>query len=150
MDNEEWDKFARDRTCWTPAGKGRVIILEKDDVLSMPPGLRTLHTVFTLGPSLVQGGMLWDEYNIPALLDELLWVAQNQACTIEAITYQLPSIVDIMEIWIRAHGERLSIVRKSPGYIQIVERGIDRLRYLGCKCVRGCTKTPDCSCSIQR
>jgi hypothetical protein len=49
-----------------------VIILEKDDALLMPPGLRTLHTIFTLGPSLMEGGMLWDEYNIPALLEELL------------------------------------------------------------------------------
>jgi hypothetical protein len=116
----------------------------------MPPGLRRLHTVFTLGPSLTEGGMLWDECNIPALLDELLWVAQNQACTNEAIAYQLPSIIYILEIWIREYGDRLSIVRKSPDYIQIVERGIHRLRDLGCRCVRGCTKTPGCPCSIQR
>jgi hypothetical protein len=150
MGDEDWDEFAREGACWSPVGKGRVIILEKDDVLFMPPGLRILHTVFTLGPSLMEGGMLWDEYNIPALLDELLWVAQNQTCTNEAIAYQLPSIIDILEIWIREHGDRLSIVSQSPDYIQIVERGIRRLRDLGCRCVRGCTKTPGCPCSIQR
>ncbi|GAB7336655.1 hypothetical protein MBLNU13_g10339t1 [Cladosporium sp. NU13] len=78
MDAKDWDEFARDGPSWCLAGKGRVIILEKDDVLLMPPGVRTLHTVFTLGPSLMEGGMLWDECKIPALLDELLWVAQNQ------------------------------------------------------------------------
>jgi hypothetical protein len=150
MGGEDWDGFAREGAYWSPAGKGRVIILEKDDVLFMPPGLRTLHAVFTLGSSLMEGGMLWDEYNIPALLDELLWVAQNQACTNEAIAYQLPSIIDTLEIWTREHDDRLSIVRKSPDYIQIVERGIRRLRDLGCRCVRGCTKTPGCPCSIQR
>jgi hypothetical protein len=34
------------------------MILEKDDVLLMPPSLRTLYTVFTLGPSLMEGGIL--------------------------------------------------------------------------------------------
>ncbi|GAB7336106.1 hypothetical protein MBLNU13_g08904t2 [Cladosporium sp. NU13] len=55
MDAKDWDDFARDGPSWCPAGKGRVIILEKDDVLLMPPGVRTLHTVFTLGPSLMEG-----------------------------------------------------------------------------------------------
>jgi hypothetical protein len=72
IDVKDWDDFARDGPTWHPADKGRVIILEKDDALLMPPGLRTLHTIFTLGPSLMEGGMLWDEYNIPALLEELL------------------------------------------------------------------------------
>jgi hypothetical protein len=113
MDDEDWDVFVRGGAYWSPASKGRVIILEKDDVLFMPPGLRTLHTVFTLGPSLIEGGILWDEYNIPALLNELLWAAQNQSCTNESIVYQLPGIIDI-QIWIREHGDRTSIVRKSP------------------------------------
>jgi hypothetical protein len=71
--------------------------LEKNDVLLMPPGLRVLHAVFTLEDSLMEGGMMWDEYNIPQLLDELLWVGQNQSCTNEAIAYQLPGIIDSLK-----------------------------------------------------
>jgi hypothetical protein len=149
MDAKDWNGFARDGQSWCPAGKGRVIILEKDDVLLMPPGVRILHTVFTLGPSLMEGGMLWDECNIPALLDELLWVAQNQPCTNEAIAYQLPSIIDILEVWVVEHGERLSVSGNNANYCQIIKRGIQELRNLGCKCVRGCTKNCDCPCRIQ-
>ena len=58
MDAKDWGDFARDGPNWCPADKGRVTILEKDDVLLMPPGVRSLHTVYTLGPSLMEGGML--------------------------------------------------------------------------------------------
>ncbi|KAM0713360.1 hypothetical protein Q7P35_000812 [Cladosporium inversicolor] len=132
MDAKDWDDFARDGKSWCPAGKGRVIILEKDDVLLMPPGVRTLHTVFTLGSSLMEGGMLWDECNIPALLDKLLWVAQNQPCTNEAIAYQLLSIIDILKVWVEEHGERLSASGNNANYCQIIKRGIQELRNLGC------------------
>jgi hypothetical protein len=148
MDAKDWGDFARDGPNWCPADKGRVIILGKDDVLLMPPGVRTLHTVFTLGPSLMEGGMLWDECNIPALLDELLWVAQNQSCTNEAIAYQLPSIVDALETWIGEHHERLSALGGDLNYVETIKRGIGKLRDLGCKCTSGCRKNPDCLCSI--
>lgn len=103
----------------------------------------------TLGPSLMEGGMLWDECNIPALLDELLWVAQNQPCTNEAIAYQLPSIIDILEVWVEEHGERLSASGNNANYCQTIKQGIQELRNLGCKCIRGCTKNCDCPCRIQ-
>lgn len=47
IDAKDWGDFARDGPNWCPADKGRVTILEKDDVLLMPPGVRTLHTIFT-------------------------------------------------------------------------------------------------------
>lgn len=92
----------------------------------------------------MEGGMLWDERNIlPALLDGLLWVAQNQSCTIEAIAYQPPSIVDTLEIWIEEHGERLSALVRNMNYVEVIKRVIRKLRNLGCKCILGCTKYRD-------
>ena len=35
-----------------------MIVLEQDDVLLMPPGMRVIHAIFSLGPSLMSGGML--------------------------------------------------------------------------------------------
>jgi hypothetical protein len=37
MDAKDWRDFARDGPSWCPADKGRVIIIEKDHVLLMPP-----------------------------------------------------------------------------------------------------------------
>jgi hypothetical protein len=39
----EWDEFVQSSSSWTPRGKERLILLEQDDVLFMPPGVRVLH-----------------------------------------------------------------------------------------------------------
>lgn len=150
MSDKDWDDFAQDGAGWSPGDKGRVVILEKDDVLFMPPGLRLLHTVFTIETSLMEGGMLWDEKNIPQLLDELLWVAHNQSCTNEAIAYQLPSIIDSLEVWIRENAARLSAIGNNPDYITSARQGIRNLRGLGCECLRRCDKSSNCHCSTQK
>jgi hypothetical protein len=149
MSGKDWDNFTQEGPSWSPAEKGRIIVLEKDDVLLMPPGIRVLHTVFTLEPSLMEGGMLWDECNIPSLLDELLWVSQNQLCTNEAIAYQLPSIIDALEGWVKENHLRLSALEGISDYLPCVEYKIGRLRDLGCKCVHTCARNSRCQCRVQ-
>jgi hypothetical protein len=150
MSDGDWKDFAQHGEEWSPGVKGRVIILEKDDVLLMPPGLRVLHAVFTLETSLMEGGMLWDECNIPDLLDELLWVGENQSCTNEAIAYQLPGIIDSLENWIQEDDARFSAIENNSDYITRVKQGIRNLRSLGCECSRRCDKNSGCHCSTQR
>jgi hypothetical protein len=148
MSGKDWHDFTQEGPSWSPAEKGRVVVLEKDDVLLMPPGMRVLHTVFTLEPSLMEGGMLWDECNIPSLLDELLWVLQNQICTNEAVAYQLPSIIDALEGWVQENSIRLSAIESPPDYVACVHYGIRSLRDLGCKCANGCISSR-CQCRVQ-
>ena len=148
MSEEAWYEFTQEGPSWAPAEKGRVVVLERDDVLLMPPGTRMLHTVFTLEPSLMEGGMLWDECNISSLLDELLWIAQNQICTNKAIAYQLPSIVDALEAWLQENLSQSPAVESIPDYVACVQRGIRNLRDLGCKCAYGCVSSR-CQCIVQ-
>jgi hypothetical protein len=150
MRDEDWKDFAQHGEKWSPGDRSRVIILEKDDVLLMPPGLRVLHAVFNLETSLMEGGMLWDECNIPDLLDELLWVGENQSCTNEAIAYQLPGIIDSLENWIQEDDARLSAIGNNSDYITRTKQGIRNLRSLGCECSRRCDKNSGCNCSTQR
>jgi hypothetical protein len=150
MSREDWDDFAQEGPSWDPADKGRVVVLEKDDVLFLPPGVRVLRSVFTLELSLSEGGILWDEYNIPALLEDLLWVSKRQQCTSEAIPYQLPSVIDALESWIEENRSRLSAMVDVEDYFTAIERGIEKLRDLGCKCVRGCADDVCCPCKAQR
>jgi len=119
MRDEDWDDFASKGPSWTPGDKGRMIVLEKDDALLMPPGTRVLHTVFTIEPSLMEGGMVWDECNIPALLDELLWLSKNQVGTNETIAYQLPSIIDALESWDEQREEGKDSLKKVQGRVSL-------------------------------
>lgn len=141
LDDEDWLRFAHEGCAWSPRGKARIVVLEQDDVLLLPPGIRVVHAVFTPEPSLAEGGMLWDERNIPGILDGLWWVAQNQACTNEAVPYQLPEIIDALEQWIDEQSDHFIVAHRAD-----IKEKIHRLRTLGCTCISSCASNAHCSC----
>jgi hypothetical protein len=150
MDENDWEGFARESCNWSPGGKARILVLEKDDVLLMPPGLRAVHAVFTPEPSLMEGGMLWDVDNLPEILQGLLWIGRNQACTNEAIAYQLPAIIDALEQWVLHYpAANLSTEEEDGKYWQDVRTGIAQLRELGCVCKQGCQRAKACPCRVE-
>ncbi|KAF2207994.1 hypothetical protein CERZMDRAFT_88080 [Cercospora zeae-maydis SCOH1-5] len=60
----DMDCLARERLRYVPHGMERLIILNQDDVLLMPPGFTVVHAVHTMETSLMKGGMLRDHGNI--------------------------------------------------------------------------------------
>nr|OQO32494.1 hypothetical protein B0A51_00903 [Rachicladosporium sp. CCFEE 5018] len=94
MTSADWEKFAEIGDSWDPAGRGRAILLEANDVLFMPPGVKVTHAVLTLDPSLMQGGMLWDDLNLDAILEGLHWIGLPQHATNEAMAWQLGEVLD--------------------------------------------------------
>ncbi|KAK3615362.1 hypothetical protein LTR56_026637 [Elasticomyces elasticus] len=44
----EWEAFKHEGDSWFPGGRERLIVLEEDDVLLRPPGLRVVHGVHSL------------------------------------------------------------------------------------------------------
>jgi hypothetical protein len=149
MVQDDWESFAREGCNWSPGDKARILILEEDDVLLMPPGLRTVHAVFSPKPCLMEGGMLWDECSLPEILEGLLWIARNQACTNEVIAYQLPAVIDMLEQWVSQNGTQSSLEPEDVLYWREVGAGIARLRELGCTCPHGCERAKACPCKQQ-
>ncbi|OQN95702.1 hypothetical protein B0A48_18450 [Cryoendolithus antarcticus] len=94
MTSADWEKFAEIGDSWDPSGRGRAILLEANDVLFMPPGVKVTHAVLTLDPSLMQGGMLWDDLNLDAILEGLHWIGLHQHATNEAMAWQLGEVLD--------------------------------------------------------
>ena len=119
LDAEDWRRFADEGCKWSPRGKGRLIALEEDDVLFIPPGLQAIHASFTPEPCLMEGGMLWDECAIPETLDELLWIARHQAGTVQPLAFQLLSLIDALEQWLN---ENNHINQSSPSHTAAEER----------------------------
>ncbi|CAI4215847.1 unnamed protein product [Parascedosporium putredinis] len=99
LDADDWERFQTDRCNWSPQGKGRLIVMEQDDVLFVPPGLRVIQVTFALEPCLMEGGLLWDECAIPEILDELLWNAKRPERRSEPNSFQLRAVVDALEKW---------------------------------------------------
>ncbi|KAK6436557.1 hypothetical protein LTR95_007249 [Oleoguttula sp. CCFEE 5521] len=73
-----WGKYIDHPHGWSPDGNSRAILLEPDDVLILPPGLRVIHAALALEPSLVQGGLLWDEHNMGPILDSIKSFTSSQ------------------------------------------------------------------------
>ncbi|KAL0938229.1 uncharacterized protein CTRU02_207960 [Colletotrichum truncatum] len=131
---DDWRRFSTEGRGWSPKEQGRLIVLEQDDVLFMPPGLRVVRATFAPEPCLMEGGMLWDECTVPEILEGLLWVVENHACVDESIhvAFQLLPIIDALEKWLDDKnyvGRPTSQLTAAEQY-QTVKDGIQLLRAL--------------------
>ncbi|KAH7124448.1 hypothetical protein EDB81DRAFT_624007, partial [Dactylonectria macrodidyma] len=110
------------------------IVLEQDDVLLMPPGLRVVRATSAPEPCLMEGGMLWDECSIPEILEGLLWVVDNRAYTDDSIhfAFQLIPLIDALEKWLddENYVGRPSSQPTAAERYQTVKVGIRSLRAL--------------------
>ncbi|KZL85790.1 hypothetical protein CI238_05289 [Colletotrichum incanum] len=134
LDAEDWRQFSEEGRGWSPRDKGRFIILEQDDVLLMPPGLRAVRATFAPEPCLMEGGMLWDECSIPETLEGLLWVVNNRKYTDGSIRFalQLFPFIDALEKWLDDEnyvGQTSAQATVTERY-QTVKVGIRSLRAL--------------------
>ncbi len=151
MDAEDWRRFSNEGCGWSPRGKGRLIVLEQDDVLFMPPGLPVVHASFTPEPCLRERGMLWDECTIPETLKGLLWIGENQACTSEPIAFHLPPLIDALEQWLDDdnYAQPSPHMATAAEHRQAVKAGIRSLRAVSCNFRPGCQSCDKCPCTLQ-
>ncbi|EMC97275.1 hypothetical protein BAUCODRAFT_33009 [Baudoinia panamericana UAMH 10762] len=75
---------------WKEAGPGtwrphrpRIIIVEKGDVLLMPPGVAIIHAPLTLETCVMEGSMIWDRQRLVDIRRNCMWIAQNESVTNE-------------------------------------------------------------------
>ncbi|TQN74156.1 hypothetical protein CSHISOI_01296 [Colletotrichum shisoi] len=136
LDDADWRRFAREGRGWAPPGGvgGRLMVLEQDDVLFMPPGLRAVRATFAPEPCLMEGGMLWDECSIGEILEGLVWVVENRAYADDSIhmAFQLFPLVDALERWLddENYVGRPSSEAAAAERYQTVKAGIRTLRAL--------------------
>lgn len=119
---------------WSPKGLERLILLEPDDVLLMPPGVPVVQAVHSPQPAVMTGGMLWDDLSIIPLLNLLFRVAEHQNTTNEAIAYQLPDILTSLEALVKAETKRFCGSTTQKAFLTEFCSAIARIRSLGCDC----------------
>lgn len=130
----QWDTFAMSGCNWDPNGKQRLILLEQDDVLLLPPGLRVVHAVHSPVNCLMEGGMLWDELNLIQTLESVRWICKNQATTDQAIAYQLPEIIGELEKLVKEQPNRFRGRVPKVTFLRMFDEAISGLKDLGCDC----------------
>ncbi|KAK5735321.1 hypothetical protein LTS12_026494 [Elasticomyces elasticus] len=128
----EWEAFKNEGDKWLPGGRERLIVLEEDDVLLIPPGLRVVHAVHSPVSCLMEGGMLWDELSVLETLGSIAWARENGVMTKK--DHQLPRIVNNLKRLVRARTDKFPATQNSTQSFQAIESVIQALEHSGCTC----------------
>lgn len=129
---------------WLPNSREKLIVLEPDDVLLMPPGLRQIHAVHSPVTCLMASGMLWDDACVLEMLESILWIGQHQQATNEAIAYELPEVIAALESLVFTDTTRFRGQLSTNRFLQLFKDALQKYRSLGCIC--GLQKTATCTC----
>ncbi|KAK3612787.1 hypothetical protein LTR56_028240, partial [Elasticomyces elasticus] len=114
----EWEAFKNEDDNWFPGGRERLIVLEEDDVLLIPPGLRVVHAVHSPVSYLTEGGMLWDEMSVLETLHSIAWTRENGVITNKDMDHQLPRIVNNLKRLVRARTDKFTATRSSTQFLE--------------------------------
>ncbi|KAF4547291.1 Hypothetical protein D9617_48g089520 [Elsinoe fawcettii] len=94
MSESDWEAFRNLGPAWIPSKTCKIVILERNDVLVMRPGQRTVHAAMSLDLCVLQGGMFWDYDEVEGTLEDLIWLANNPITTNEELALQLPDVIE--------------------------------------------------------
>lgn len=145
----DWSDFEHHPAMWVPPmDKTVMVLLQRGDVLVMPPGRPQIHAPLTLAPCLMDGGMFADWHRIVKFLQDLLWVALRPSTTNEPIPQELPvtlkSLKEIVEVEYRQfQGESGDNFREH--FWKAYESFSETLA-CGCNSRRGGCDTSHCPC----
>ncbi|KAK3628206.1 hypothetical protein LTR22_022445 [Elasticomyces elasticus] len=117
----EWEAFKNEGDNWLPGGRERLIVLEEDDVLLIPPGLRVVHAVHSPVSCLTEGGMLWDELSLLETLHSIAWTRENGVITNKDMDHQLPRIINNLKRLVRARTDKFTATRSSTQSLEAIE-----------------------------
>lgn len=82
---------------WAPKGKQRLIVLEENDVLFIPPGLRLVQAWHSPVTCLTEQGMLWDDLSVLSIVESIGWRYKHGVAGDDGVAPQLPRVVTNLE-----------------------------------------------------
>ncbi|KAK6404624.1 hypothetical protein LTR81_020554 [Elasticomyces elasticus] len=127
----EWEAFKNQGDNWLPGGRERLIVLEEDDVLLIPPGLRVVHAVHSPVSCLMEGGILWDETSVLETLRSIAWAREHGVMTDKDMDHQLPRIVNNLKRLVRARTHKFTATQSSTQFLQAIESVMQALEHSG-------------------
>lgn len=124
----EWEAFASEGDKWIPRGRERLIVLEEDDVLLIPPGSRIVHAVHFPSDCLTEGGMLWDSLNVLETLRSILWACENHFTAHNPLPTDLSVIIHRLQQLVFAQPEKFRGTLDSASFLGMFESAIEALQ----------------------
>ncbi|WPG99922.1 Hypothetical protein R9X50_00274300 [Acrodontium crateriforme] len=87
---EQHDNLDED---WELNGRAKFFILEQDDVLFIPPGVKVVYAIHSPVRCLMEGGIVWDDADIFSTLSSVLWTSTIQPDVQEPCLRHVPRLV---------------------------------------------------------
>ncbi|KAF2098258.1 hypothetical protein NA57DRAFT_57418 [Rhizodiscina lignyota] len=116
---DELANLANEGNDWLPRGKQRLVVLEENDVLFVPPGLRLVQAWHAPTTCLTEQGMLWDDLNILSIVESITWGHENQAIQDDRASQQLFRMINNLDRLIREQPDRF---RRSMAQDEFISR----------------------------
>lgn len=145
MQEAEWKAFGKMGSSWAATTGSRLLVLEQDDVLLIPPGSKIVHAIYSLNDDVIEGGLFWDDLNVIGTLRAILWNGKHQIATNEGLAHLLPRIVDELGLLVKSQVDRFRGSLSKAEFLGIFDDIVSELKGLGCQCgLCGCLEK--CSC----
>ncbi|SMY21064.1 unnamed protein product [Zymoseptoria tritici ST99CH_1A5] len=146
----EWSRFASQQGGeWQPAGKQRLLFLEQDDVLLLPPGLKIVQAMYSSTTAVLEGGLLWDELGIMQTLGCISWALENGLSTSmqSVISSYLPRLVEELVALVTEQPDRFRCHLPQGQSLDDFMQHVSYIKSLGCSCdAFNCEGSTMCPC----
>lgn len=136
LQRKDYEEFADVQPLtWCPHERTKIIILEQGDVLFLPPGADIIHAPVTLETCWMEGGMVWDRFNLSRTLESVRWITQRPFVTNETVPEQLRTVLEAL----------MEVVKKGP-----ISKLAERIpAELYCSCDASKCRTVHCPCLLR-
>jgi hypothetical protein len=116
---DELASLADEESGWLPRGKQRLVVLEENDVLFVPPGLRLVQAWHTPTTCLTEQGMLWDDLSILSIVESMTRGCEDQAVQDDCATQQLFRMMNNLDCLVSEQPDRF---RRSMAQDEFIGR----------------------------
>jgi hypothetical protein len=106
VDPSDFAGLANGENDWLPLGRHRLVVLEENDVLFVPPGLRLVQAWHTPVTCLTEQGLLWDDLSVLPILESMHVGHEHQAAHEGRNAQQLSRMISNLDCLIREQPDR--------------------------------------------
>jgi hypothetical protein len=106
VDPSDFAGLANGENDWLPLGRQRLVVLEENDVLFVPPGLRLVQAWHTPVTCLTEQGLLWDDLSVLPILESMHVGHEHQAAHEGRNAQQLSRMISNLDCLIREQPDR--------------------------------------------
>lgn len=116
---DELGSLANEENGWLPQGKQRLVVLEENDVLFVPPGLRLVQAWHTPTTCLTEQGLLWDDLSILSIVESMTLGCEHRAGQDDCAAQQLFRMMNNLDCLVSKQTDRF---RRSMAQDEFIGR----------------------------